>query len=489
MAFRSQRTTVAALRWIGRAPAFLAAVALTASPSLRAQEAGLEQGRVVGHLVDGVGGGALAGAPVYLVGTEFATRSDSGGRFELGPLPAGRYLLRFQHPDPRFGRIESPSHLVEVMAGTVTTVEDEFAAAWAAAQLCGTANPEDAHQGDWTVLLGRVRDAASGETVPEALIWLREAGQASAPVAVQADSVGEYLVCDTGPGAVLVLQASGTGLLSDSVAVEIGDRPVVVQDLRVSPVGAGGGAVSGPGVALQGTVRSVEEGEPVVGARVRLLEAGVERLTGSDGTFFIPRVAHGHYRLVTEHLGMASDTVRVDLTTGTIQLVALTLETRPVALPTLAVEVERTLRNPHLSGFFTRMERGLGYFITRQDLESGDVVSSFRRLPNVQLSQCMIGTSQRKANCWELSLQRAPISLDIRRGDRCPPLIYLDGHLITLVTQPRPEEADNAFSRIQQLPPDVIEGIEVYRNPATAPGEFRRLGDTCGIVLVWTRRR
>ncbi len=186
---------------------------------------------------------------------------------------------------------------------------------------------------------------------------------------------------------------------------------------------------------------------------------------------------------------MASDTVRVDLTTGTVHLVALTLETRPVALPALAVEVERTLRNPRLSGFFARMERGLGDFITRQDLESGDVVSGFRRLPNVRLSQCMIGTSQRKANCWELSLQRAPISLDIRRGDRCPPLIYLDGHLITLVTQPSPEAADNAFSRIQQLPPDVIEGIEVHRNPATAPGEFRRLGDACGIVLVWTRRR
>jgi hypothetical protein len=301
--------------------------------------------------------------------------------------------------------------------------------------------------------------------------------------------VGEYLVCDSGPAVVLVLQASGTELLSDTIAVETGGRTVVVQDLDLLSARAQGVAVSGPSIALRGTVRSAEKGEAVIGARVQLLEAGVERLTGSDGAFLIPPVAHGHYHLVTEHLGMSSDTVQVDLSSGTVQLVALTLETRPVALPTLAVEVERTFRNPRLSGFFTRMERGLGDFITRRDLESGDVVSNFRRLPNVQLSQCMIGTSQRKANCWELSLQRGPISLDVRRGDRCPPLIFLDGHLITLVTQPSPEAGDNAFTRIQQLPPKAIEGIEVHRNPATAPGEFRRLGDTCGIVLVWTRRR
>jgi hypothetical protein len=304
-------------------------------------------------------------------------------------------------------------------------------------------------------------------------------------MAVRADSIGGYTVCDIGPAGVLVLQASATQALSDTVSVELGNQSVVLQDLFVSAA-RGQVATSDQGVALGGTVRSAEAGEPVAGARVRFVETDVERITGADGTFLFPPAAPGRYRLVTEHLGMASDTVDVDLTVGAVQLVVLTLETRPVELPALAVEVESTFRNPQLSGFFTRMERGLGDFITRRDLESGDVVSNFRRLPNIQLSQCMIGPSQRKTNCWELNLQHGPLNF---RGGGCPPLIYLDGHLITLITQPRPEVADNAFSRIQNLPPDAIEGIEVHRNPATAPGEFRRLGDTCGIVLVWTRRR
>jgi hypothetical protein len=237
------------------------------------------------------------------------------------------------------------------------------------------------------------------------LIWLR-AEEETQPLAVQADSSGAYLLCDEGPPATLMLQASATGALSD--------------------------------------------------------------------------------------------TAQVDLTQGAVQLAMLTLETRPVRLPALNVEIERTFRNPRLRGFYRRMERGLGRFITREDLEAVDVVGNFRRIPNVQLAQCAVGTTQRKANCWELNLQRGPISLDPRREGKCPPLIYLNGHLLAnwtpvktgvMVKQDVGVIGENAFTRIQQLPRNLIEGIKVHRNPATAPAQYRMLGDACGIVLVWTRGR
>lgn len=76
---------------------------------------------------------------------------------------------------------------------------------------------------------------------------------------------------------------------------------------------------------LVGTVRAAEDGRPVAGARVRLLERREERVTGSDGAFAITGLPRGRYRVVTEYLGLASDTADVDLRLGTGQVAVFTL--------------------------------------------------------------------------------------------------------------------------------------------------------------------
>ncbi|HEX4934451.1 MAG TPA: hypothetical protein VFV33_14780, partial [Gemmatimonadaceae bacterium] len=37
--------------------------------------------------------------------------------------------------------------------------------------------------------------------------------------------------------------------------------------------------------------------------------------------------------------------------------------------------------------------------------------------------------------------------------------------------------------------PNDIEGIEVYKNVASAPPQYQPLDSSCGVILVWTRRR
>ncbi|HYW06275.1 MAG TPA: hypothetical protein VE913_04925, partial [Longimicrobium sp.] len=60
----------------------------------------------------------------------------------------------------------------------------------------------------------------------------------------------------------------------------------------------------------------------------------------------------------------------------------------------------------------------------------------------------------------------------------CPILYFLDGTPI----QPLPNGSID-----HEIRPDDIEGIEVYRRGTLAPPEFRRVGDNCGIVLIWKR--
>jgi hypothetical protein len=80
----------------------------------------------------------------------------------------------------------------------------------------------------------------------------------------------------------------------------------------------------------------------------------------------------------------------------------------------------------------------------------------------------------------------------LRLSQACKPLVYLNGHPLGGVTDDEVMArfvGENPFSVIAQLPPDLIEGIEVHRNAATAPAQYHGFGAGCGIILVWTRNR
>jgi hypothetical protein len=325
-------------------------------------------------------------------------------------------------------------------------------------------------------LIGEVRDAMTGEPVSEAIVWVRPAGGEYEPI--RTGPTGVYLLCGLPAATEFEVQASVATKLSPLRIVSLPERGLAVQDLEVSAemLARAREESAGPGARLQGIVRSAETGEPLAGARVSLIELGAEQLTGPDGAFFMDGVPLGRYRVVTEYLGMASDTVSVSLLGDVANLALFTLETRPIEVPTLEVEVERTYASPRIQSFYDRADRGLGDFITREDMWVGDIVSNIRRIPGVDVQQCVGSGGLRDTGCYQIRIARG-YGL---RGRSCPPHIYLDGHLMG-------GGGEGAFSRLQSLPRDRIEGIEVHRNPATAPGRYRMIGDACGIILVWTR--
>jgi hypothetical protein len=324
-------------------------------------------------------------------------------------------------------------------------------------------------------LIGEVRDAISGEAASQAIVWVRPAGGEFEPIPT--GPTGVYLLCGLPGASEFEVQASAATRLSPLHIVTLPTSGLAVRDLEVSAemLARAREERTSLGARLQGVVRSAETGEPLAGARVSLIELGAEQLTGPDGAFFMDGVPLGRYRIVTEYLGMASDTVAVSLTGDVANLALFTLETRPIEVPTLNVEVERTYWNPRIQSFYDRVDRGLGDFITRDDMWVGDIVSNLRRLPGVRVQQCVGGGGLRDTGCYQIRIERG---YGMRAS--CPPHIYLDGHLMF-------GGGEGAFSRLQSLPRDRIEGIEVHRNPATAPGRYRMVGDGCGIILVWTR--
>ncbi|HEU4454617.1 MAG TPA: hypothetical protein VFR81_16235, partial [Longimicrobium sp.] len=66
-----------------------------------------------------------------------------------------------------------------------------------------------------------------------------------------------------------------------------------------------------------------------------------------------------------------------------------------------------------------------------------------------------------------------------RAGD-CPVQYYLDGSSW---------EPDARGVISNDVRPDEVEGIEVYRRATEIPPEFRRPGSECGVVLIWLKER
>jgi len=148
---------------------------------------------------------------------------------------------------------------------------------------------------------------------------------------------------------------------------------------------------------------------------------------------------------------------------GKTRELSVRLETGSVALPELVVE-GRTEPASKMTPFFQRKSSGQGYFVTREDIEKRApriLTDMLRSVPGLRIS-CDFG------KCTAQSFQEAR-----RIMGGCPIQYYLDG---------LPFLGD-----IDDMTPDQVEGIEIYRGSASVPPEFNRGTAFCGVIAVWSR--
>jgi hypothetical protein len=225
---------------------------------------------------------------------------------------------------------------------------------------------------------------------------------------------------------------------------------------------AGGDVV---GVVVHGRVTDRTTEEPLEGVRVSFFGLGAPgayEWTGESserGGFMTSELPLGTYWVEVERIGFAS--VSDSLTIGEageldfdIGLVPSTISLEPIL-----VAVHRRDRLVDL-GFYERRRVGLGYFLTRQEIEERNALSVsdlFRRVPGARV----VGNSP-----------TSTAAVQLRGG--CRPILVLDGHLLT-----RPVSLDDL------LQVSHLEALEVYHG-ATAPVQYSRQG-TCGTIILWTR--
>lgn len=447
---------------------------------------------VGGVVTDSVAGAPLAGATVQLASEADRTlthtaQTDSAGRWRMPAVRPGRYLAGFFHPTFDALGIDPPVALVQIMPDTAARLDLGTPGPLAVrAKVCPQA------PGDRAVLLGSVGNAEDGAPIPEAKIvitWsemrINEEGVRNVrrrlPVRVRPD--GGYLVCDLPADVDLVANAEAPRRRGGLIELRLpprsltrrdfalGDSTSVITVVLPDTAAAAEGRLAQPvtvargNAALAGTVRT-RDGRPLQGARVQLWGSDVQGTTTESGSFALSGLPAGTYALEVRAIGYAPKRVPVTLSARRAGSVGVVLDERINTLSSVVVQADRTKLQKDYTGFMDRQKRGMGRFVTEEDINKRSPIALtdvFRTVPGLTVVPNGTGFGY---------------ALQGRGG--CAPDVFVDGMRVF----------DGATELDQLVRPSDVAGVEVYNGAATVPPAFMGAGGSggCGVVAVWTKR-
>ena len=250
--------------------------------------------------------------------------------------------------------------------------------------------------------------------------------------------------------------------------------------LAVATAPSGLSAQSSRNSLIIASVADASSAAPLENAEVRLLDARLGAKTDWSGEARIPNVPPGRYKLEVRHPGYA--VLDVDLivegdSTGPVFRLA---STSPVpSLEPVTINAKQPLSS--LSDFEARRAQGIGKFLTADQLAAQSnlslmriVVQAFNGLMSVpdpeQTSRIILTTRRQDA---PLDLNSLPIDKRFFYESHCGVDIYLDGSQFK--------------DDLDSIKPADLAAVEYYPM-SSAPGQFRRLSDNCGVLLLWSKK-
>lgn len=215
--------------------------------------------------------------------------------------------------------------------------------------------------------------------------------------------------------------------------------------------------------AISGVVKD-SIGNILGNVEVTALKTGQSVRTDSAGKFLLADLPHGLLDITFRRLAYQPVILSIDVPNEDTTDVQVTLGVVAQKLTGVVVQAHAEhLRQ--LRDFEARRKRGIGHFITREQIEERDpelLSDMVRLIPGVVLVPTGAG--------------RPVMRFSRAAKTNCPVQFYVDGVQV------------DGFN-IDDMPPGDVEGMELYAGPGGLPPQFNRLYSTsnCGTVLIWTR--
>lgn len=238
----------------------------------------------------------------------------------------------------------------------------------------------------------------------------------------------------------------------------------------------------GDSVRLQGRVIESDGTRPIAFVEVTVLDRDLRRLshlqTGKDGTFSARVLSdrEGVY-LLAERIGYRTNrTPFLWFDEHSSFELEIRLDRDALLLAPLEVVAREKRESPVLEGFHARVNQGMGYYVTREQIDEANaslVTDLLATVPGIELRSSGRGLRR----IVQMSRSRSLLA--------CPTQVYVDGmRLNTNMGSPDGQQvAIDDYVR-----PGSVEGIEVYKGLSTVPAAFLNEFADCGVVVIWTRR-
>lgn len=426
-----------------------------------AQADSASRSEVGGTVYDSLAHAPLGGAQVQMIERAhpeaiYSATSDAKGRYVIGALAPGSYLIGFQHVRLDSLGLEMPTRMVEIRAHERAKADLAIpSSASINTVACGRSGASDSTG----LVIGILSDARTGEVFvtgavqaswQEIVLQKGRLDTRDQHVSATVSPTGWFALCGVPAGIDVLARAFRGADSSGFVTMNVPIAGLTRRDFRI------GGTAS-----IHGIVRNDRQ-SPLRHAKIAV--GGTDRATFSDssGTFHLTGIPAGSQTIELRALGYMPETRAVELTpdSDTSFTVALTSVQR--VLDTIQVVATR-LYNADGNGFLKRKRRGFGTFIDEEEIarrKAIDLYSMLFTVPTVRITHSGFGRS---------------ITMRGISG-QCVPALFLNG---ARMTSDLLEDLD-LLAR-----PEEIGGIEVY-SAGNAPAEFYSF-EGCGSVVIWTR--
>ena len=441
-------------------------------------------GIVIGTIYDSLSARPLRGADVRLDGTEFTATTDAAGAFRMANVPAGEYVIAFDHAEFDSLGVGLPYGKIRVAAGDSVAVSLATPSVGAIARgLCQGLGTDTAG-----VLLGAVKRAGGAESpLAGARVtarWTEWVSQGSAlgkqerALAATSDASGVYRLCGVPNDVAVQLVAeppAGAGIAdarTGSASVDLHGRTVTLRDVavRVFPRDSVGAAPTrADGAAL--LLRVVDAADrPVAGAQLRA--AGRDAPLGvsdDQGQLRAAGLPAGSQQFQLVALGYQPRTISADLRPGRAVETVARVGAR-VATQLSEVRVVGRAASFDRSGFEERRHTGQGPYLTADEVAQRQP-TMFTQLVVDQLGFSV--TPKRSGSGYIVTSARAGSI-----NSACPVQFFVDGV---------PVQSDSSASIDDVVNPTQIRGVEFYPGVGTVPARFTLAGrNACGTIAIWT---
>ncbi|MEO7103361.1 MAG: carboxypeptidase-like regulatory domain-containing protein [Gemmatimonadaceae bacterium] len=387
-------------------------------------------GSVMGAVVDSVNQSMLADASVSVVGlpARHATTTASGV-FRIDSIPPGRYVLRLSHPILDTLGVEVVSDTIAVVAGQIETIE--MAIPSPKTVIATVCSPAKLRFGPG-VILGRVLDAetqgpATGaevsvawkETIINTTVGV-QIGPRVRKATVAPD--GTYRICGVPSEFTGTLQAIRGDAQTAEVPIEVTDQALSMRVLFLPPAlvaaGDNGATDSSRQIAravITGKVTNAG-GVAVSGARVSVQGNPASTETGADGRFTLPGVLPGTQSVLVRRVGYSPVETPMNVTTGAPNDMTVRLGTYTATLST--VDVKAKSDPLEATGFARRKKMGFGRYLDMDQIAASHPTYTsdiLRRVPGIQVlgsgSSATIATT-RSNGCIKVMIDNTSVSVD-----------------------------------------------------------------------------